>query len=143
MADLKTFSRRIKTRANKINKNSDTLVRKVLLAVDQAVVLATPVDTGRARANWQPTLDAPASGTLPEPKSAGAGMRQALDAAGAVAANYKKGQVVHITNNLQYIEYLNQGSSSQAPANYVGTAILIAVSVVRGSKITDISTTLD
>lgn len=141
MADLKTFVRRIKLRARKIEKNTDTMVRKVILAVDQAVVLATPVDTGRARANWQPTLGDPATGTLPEPKSSGAGLQMALEAANRIAAMYKGGQgsVVHITNNLEYIEYLNQGSSTQAPANYVGTAILVAVSVVQGVRITDIT----
>lgn len=142
MADLKTFARKIKIRASKVEKNTDGLVRKVILTVDQAVVISTPVDTGRARANWRPSLNSPVLGTLPEPSSAGAGMQAALQAAQQVAAIYKGGvrsPVVHITNSLPYIQYLNRGSSQQAPANFVGTAILVAVSAVRNAHIVSLT----
>lgn len=141
MSDLKTFSRRIRTRAKKVSSNTDNLVRKVVLAVDQAVVLATPVDTGRARANWQPTIGAPAAGEVPEPTSKGAGLRQALEAGERVATQYKGGTnspTVHITNNLPYIQYLNEGSSKQAPINFVGTAILLAIAAIKSARIVDI-----
>jgi len=141
MTDLKTFSRRIRIRANKISKNTDDLVKKVILAVDQAVVLATPVDTGRARANWRPSIGAPITDTLPEPPNKQAGLRSALDAGERVARQYKGGvnsPTVHITNSLPYIKSLNDGSSKQAPRNFVNTAILLAVSVIRRARIIDI-----
>lgn len=141
MSDLKTFSRRIRTRAAKVSKNTDGLVKKVILAVDQAVVLATPVDTGRARANWRPSIGAPITDTLPEPPNKGAGLRSALDAGEQVARQYKGGNnspTVHITNSLPYIKYLNDGSSKQAPRNFVNTAILLAVSAIRQARIVDI-----
>ena len=141
MSDLKTFSRRIRTRAAKVSKNTDGLVRKVILAVDQAVVLATPVDTGRARANWRPSIGAMDTSTLPEPNNPGSGLRQALADGEAVAAKYKGGNhspTVHITNSLPYIQYLNDGSSKQAPRNFVNTAILLAISAVRQARIVDI-----
>lgn len=141
MTDLKTFSRRIRIRADKISKNTDDLVKKVFLAVDQAVVLATPVDTGRARANWRPSIGAPITDTLPEPPNKQAGLRSALDAGEQVARQYKGGvnsPTVHITNSLPYIKYLNDGSSKQAPRNFVNTAILLAVSAIRRARIVDI-----
>lgn len=141
MTDLKTFSRRIRIRANKISKNTDDLVKKVILAVDQAVVLATPVDTGRARANWRPSIGAPITDTLPEPPNKQAGLRSALDAGEQVARQYKGGEnspTVHITNSLPYIKHLNDGSSKQAPRNFVNTAILLAVSAIRRARIVDI-----
>ena len=141
MSDLKTFSRRIRTRATKVSKNTDGLVKKVILAVDQAVVLATPVDTGRARANWRPSIGVPFTATLPEPSSAGAGLRTALAAGEAIADQYRGGDTsptVHITNSLPYIQPLNDGSSRQAPVNFVGTAILLTVSAIRQARITDI-----
>lgn len=141
MTDLKTFSRRIRVRAGKISKNTDGLVKKVILAVDQAVVLATPVDTGRARANWRPSIGAPITDTLPAPPNKQAGLRSALDAGEQVARQYKGGvnsPTVHITNSLPYIKYLNDGSSKQAPRNFVNTAILLAVSAIRRARIVDI-----
>ena len=141
MADMKTFSRRIRTRAAKVSKNTDGLVRKVILAVDQAVVLATPVDTGRARANWRPSIGTMDTDTLPAPSNPGTGLRQALADGEAVAARYQGGNkspTVHITNSLPYIKYLNDGSSKQAPRNFVNTAILLAVSAVKQARIVDI-----
>lgn len=141
MSDLKTFSRKIRTRAAKVSKNTDGLVKKVILAVDQAVVLATPVDTGRARANWRPSIGSMDSTTLPEPSSPGAGLRQALADAEAVSQKYQGGNkspTVHITNSLPYIQYLNDGSSKQAPKNFVNTAILLAISAIRQARIVDI-----
>lgn len=141
MSDLKTFSRRIRTRASKVSKNTDGLVKKVILAVDQAVVLATPVDTGRARANWRPSIGAPLTQTLPEPQSSGAGLRSALAAGEAIARQYRGGNnspTVHITNSLPYIQYLNDGSSKQAPRNFVNTAILLAVSAIKQARIVGI-----
>jgi len=141
MSDLKTFSRRIRTRAAKVSKNTDGLVKKVILAVDQAVVLATPVDTGRARANWRPSIGTMITETTPEPSSPGAGLRSALAAGEDVANRYRGGNrspTVHITNSLVYIKYLNDGSSKQAPRNFVNTAILLAVSAIRQARIVDI-----
>lgn len=141
MNDLVRFSRRIRTKASKVSKNTDGLVKKVILAVDQAVVLATPVDTGRARANWRPSLGDPITTTLPEPPNPGSGMREALDAGQSIANEYKGGEtspVVHITNSLHYIKYLNDGSSKQAPKNFVNTAILLAIAAIRTARIVDI-----
>lgn len=141
MSDLKTFSRRIRMRAGKISKNTDGLVKKVILAVDQGVVIATPVDTGRARANWRPSIGAPITQTLPQPPNKGAGLRSALEAGEEVAGRYKGGMnspTVHITNSLPYIQYLNDGSSKQAPRNFVSTAILLAISAIKKARIVDI-----
>jgi hypothetical protein len=138
MADLKVFSRRIKARAKNASKNTDNLMRKVILAVDQAVVLATPVDTGRARANWRPNIGSAIEQTLPEPGGPNIGTSLALKAGEDVAASYKGGAnspTVHITNNLPYIKYLNEGSSQQAPANFVNQSILIVKQVIGGNRI--------
>lgn len=143
MEDLQKFSRRIRYRATRVSKNTDDLVKKVVLAVDQAVVLATPVDTGRARANWIPSIGSPSNDVLPEPPSKGAALRSSLEAAERVAQQYTRGNstagpTVHITNNLPYIGALNDGSSKQSPKNFVATAILLAITVIRSARIVDI-----
>lgn len=141
MTDLNSFARRIRIRAVSVPKNVDKLVGKVTLAVDQAVVLATPVDTGRARANWRPSIGAMITDSLPEPSSPGEGLRAALSAAESVAARYRGGSrspTVHITNNLPYIQALNDGSSKQAPKNFVSIAISMAVSAIKNARIIDI-----
>lgn len=85
-----------------------------------SIVLKTPVDTGRARGNWQVTIGEPASGVVGTEDISG----QATIAAGsAVIANIPPFSVLHITNNLPYIGVLEGGRSGQAPMGMVGVTI--------------------
>lgn len=129
-------------RADKIGRNVSTVVRKVALAVDQAVVLATPVDTGRARSNWRVSLGSPPTGVI-EPYAPGAklGIGENANAAAAIAqaagqvAQRREGQDIWISNNVPYIGLLNEGSSRQAPASFVEQAVAAGVSVVAGARV--------
>jgi hypothetical protein len=142
MSDLRGFSKSIKLRGEAVVKNTDALVRRVALLIDSAVVLATPVKTGRARANWLVAVGEAPSGTVGEPSSPGAGAQDALDNARAVIGGYAGEGEIHITNNLPYIEALNAGSSQQAPAAFVEIAIEQGVQAVRNAgHLTDPDTT--
>lgn len=131
MAGLGEFGKRMKRHGENVEKNATVLVRKCALAVDSAVVIATPVDTGRARGNWQVALNAPASGTLEVEDKSGAG---AIAQGSSTIAGHKSGGSIHITNNLPYIGRLNDGWSAQAPAGFVQKAVLIGVAAIRGAK---------
>lgn len=144
MSDLRGFGKRMKTVSKTVGANADKLVRKVALAVDAAVVLATPVDTGRARSNWQVDLNRAPDGTLPEPASPAEGAARATAEAKEKAAAYKTGDVLHITNNLPYIGRLNEGWSAQAPAGFVEEAALAGAATVKDARLLiNTSTTKD
>ncbi len=143
MPSLSDFSRRITVQGRRIAENTDRLVRRVALAADQAVVMGTPVDTGRARSNWIAQIGSAPSGTV-EPyapgeagSTTGANSQAALDQAEAVISGYNSGQEIHITNNLPYIQRLNDGYSAQAPANFVEQAVAEAARVVQFGRIVD------
>lgn len=113
------------------------------LAADQAVVLATPVDKGRARSNWLVELDAPARTTV-EPYAPGLGGNTGgANAAAAIAQgqatialyNGDRNTAIAISNNLPYIGRLNEGSSLQAPAGFVEKAVQAAVKQVQGARL--------
>ena len=131
---LEQFQRRMGKLATGVEKNADKTVRKVALAIDQTVVLATPVDTGRARANWIVALDAAASETTEAADPSGAG---AIGQGAGVIAGYDgdRNAEIHITNNLSYIGRLNDGSSRQAPAGFVPQAVKAGAGAVRGAKL--------
>lgn len=134
MATPSEFRLRMARLGAKVAENADKTVRKAAMAVDQAVVIATPVDTGRARANWLAALDVATSNTTDGTDKGGA---RAIAAARAIIAGYD-GDVnleVHITNNLEYIGRLNDGSSYQAPAGFVQQATRRGVSAVKGAKL--------
>jgi HK97 gp10 family phage protein len=134
MATPNEFSRRMGTLATGVSENADKLVKKVAMAIDQAVVMATPVDTGRARANWIASLDVASSTVTQNTDKGGA---QAIAAARATINGYDgdTNAEVHITNNLEYIGFLNDGSSAQAPSGFVRTAIKAGAGAVRGAKL--------
>lgn len=142
MPDLNDFAKRIKVIADDVEQNADKLVNRVALVVDQTVVMATPVDTGRARANWVAEIGGPAEGVVEEfvagikGSTSGENARNAIAQAEAKIASRKPGQDVHITNNLAYIQALNDGHSAQAPANFVEQAIQIGVAAVKKAKLT-------
>lgn len=117
----------------RVEENAEALVRGVALAVSETVVRTTPVKTGRAKANWLPSLDGLRSETVePQDKSGAAALQEARQ----VIAAYKLGQTIHITNNLPYIRALNDGRSVQArPAGFVERAIQAGVQAVAEKKL--------
>lgn len=146
MPSLREFSKRITLRGGLVATRADRLTRQVALAADQAVVVGTPVDTGRARSNWIAQIGSRAPSAI-EPYAPGElgstkaqNTQAALDQAEGVIRGYMggKGLAIYISNNVPYIQKLNDGSSAQAPANFVETAVMQAVAVIsRGKLLTD------
>ena len=133
MAELRAFGKRARQLGANVADGADALVRRVAVAVDTAVVLATPVDTGRARSNWQVNIGSPASGTVPTFGNNAAS--KAVAAAQAQIGTYRGGSAIHITNNLAYIGRLNDGYSAQAPAGFVSAAVVAGALTVREARL--------
>lgn len=141
MPSLKEFSKRMTLRGRKVAKGADDLTRQVAIAADQAVVSSTPVDTGRARSNWIASIGAPSSDVIEahapgkDGSTEAENTQAATNQAEAVISGYRAGEEIHISNNLPYIQALNDGSSAQAPANFIETAVQEAAHAVRSSRI--------
>lgn len=134
--NLNQFGDKIKRVAVNVPKNADEIVRKVALAADQTITMATPVDTGRARANWQVGIGVAPSGTVEYSGGAGGAVSYAIGTATNVVTTYK-GQPggIWLVNNLPYIQRLNEGWSAQAPAKFVEQALDTAVSAIKEAKV--------
>ena len=125
------FARRMRVRRAEVVRGGDRLVRKQAVRVLQAVAIATPVDTGRARSNWIVTLSVPSSRTRAAfaqgrklGQGEGANLRATLaDGNRVIATRTGTERAIWITNNLDYIADLNRGTSAQAPMMFVETAI--------------------
>jgi len=98
-------------------KQATTIFHKIAIDLDSAVVLGTPVDEGRARGNWFPSLNKPSTEVGDTLDKSGSGTIAALT---AMAMNAKLGDTVWLTNNLPYILPLENGHSQiQAPEGMV------------------------
>lgn len=143
MASPEQFSKRMASLGERVAQEADRTVRAAALAADQAVVLATPVDKGRARSNWLVELDAPARTTIEAyapgsgGSTAGPNTTAALAQGQPVIASYDgdRNSGIAISNNLPYIEALNDGHSRQAPAGFVKKAVQAAVKQVQGARL--------
>jgi len=110
----------------KVLDQLEKVVRAVALVVDAELVRRTPVDTGRARANWLPSLNTPDTRVLDGPGGSKKGksfVPSRDTTAEAVTQQYKLTDTIYISNNLPYIQELNNGSSQQAPAGFVDSAL--------------------
>lgn len=142
MTTLALFNKRMRELGKRVDRNVPKLLRRVGLAVDQAVVTATPVDTGRARSNWRVSVNSPLEDTVEayvpgmKGSTGGANTGAALAQGVAAVSRVDSGRdVIYISNNLPYIGRLNDGHSAQAPAGYVQTAIGAATSTARVARL--------
>ena len=111
-------------------KKMETVIKKTVFDLTSAIIANTPVDTGRARANWQVSLNTPKEDKL-----------DALDKSGNVTIskandkilNNKVPTTYYITNNLPYIMRLEYGWSKQSPAGMVRINLLKFNQILKGN----------
>ena len=132
MPDLANFGRRIERAGDDVEDGVNRVVRQAAVAVNQTVTLATPVDTGRARANWQVGIGAP---VLEATEDVDPNGNATINRNNGKIALRQKRQTVYISNNVAYIGRLNAGSSAQAPAGFVEEAVSVGVSAVEGARV--------
>ncbi len=161
-----SFAKRIENRVKTFEKRVEDTLRDVAGKVHETVVMRTPIDTGRARANWQLTLNSAPDDPIAEDfvftverfqrefdtlYSLGArkearelkqdfkkyNANNALFRGRDVLKGFKRQDTIYITNNVHYILKLNAGSSRQAPAGFIQMGILSATSFVKNVKLFD------
>ena len=121
---------------DKVIGTLEKTVRIMAMQAYQNIILATPVGNpdlwktkyppknyvgGRARANWNidvNNIDASTTESTDAPDVATKSM--------SGTASYKLADTIYISNNLPYIQRLNDGWSTQAPSNFVETGVTIA-----------------
>jgi len=108
-----SFSDDIRRFTTKTVEAHGKIARVATLELFSGVIRATPVDTGRARGNWQTSVGAPVNGEIArEGDAAALAEVEAKTPQGA-------GQITYLSNNLPYIVQLEEGSSKQAPEGMV------------------------
>jgi len=118
--NLANFNKALDESSKRIHGDFQKFHRQVCLEVLKRIVLRTPVDTGRARGNWQTEIGKQASGTLDVEGSAGEMTDFSIGNAITKLADIPAFSIVHLTNNVSYVYYLEYDRrSSQAPEGMV------------------------
>jgi hypothetical protein len=110
------FSDQLAKFAERTKIKADVVVRKVTIDVAGALILRSPVDTGRFRGAWVYGQGAPNTTTPDTPDKDGSiAQARISQAVGTMTA----GGVAYITNSSAYARRLEYGWSKQAPQGFV------------------------
>lgn len=101
-------------------KQAVTYLKWLGLQLLRRIVLKTPVDTGRARGNWQVTVGVPAEGELDDSDRRG---RETIARGKANMVDVSFSGIIWIANNLPYILQLEGGWSGQAPVGMLAVSM--------------------
>lgn len=96
----------------RVMQENEQTRRAVILEVFGSTILDTPVDTGRARGNWQTSVAQPINS-----ESTRTGEAPSMAELQRVTAQSKWGEEVWMTNNLPYIGKLEYGGYPNPPRN--------------------------
>lgn len=112
---------------DRIKAKVDAVPKRALFRLFTTVVTASPVDTGRFRANWNVgwgKVDYGTSSSVSLVKTA----KQLSD-----IKTHPFTGVVYLTNNLPYARKLEHGYSAQAPRGMVAVSIALWPAIIRAS----------
>jgi hypothetical protein len=141
--------RQLADRMRKIDKElpqqlNSLIIRAAWRVLDDLVTI-TPVDTTAALSNWQVSVNTPVGNTIPayvlgeHGSTYGESLLAALEAGSRTIQNKQPGQVLFISNLVDYITDLNDGSSRQAPANFVERAIIIGNDIIQQGTLLNVN----
>lgn len=160
VSTLAEMSKMLRSVAESLSERANTVRKQIVRTVNFDLLQTTPVDTGQAVSNWQVTVDEIPEGTRPPFVLSREGYMQqrkgekswvhrvdseytrqqnlapAMQLANATIDAAKPDETIIITNNLPYIQALDEGHSSQAQ-NFVERAILLGQDVVTRARIVD------
>lgn len=124
-ANEQEFARALAKWVKDTEAQFQVIVRALAFEIHDRVIDRTPVDSGRARASWNISINTPVLTVAPEPKKKS--KRSALETARTVRAALPAfdafSDTVWLTNAVPYILRLEHGSSKQAPVGMVAVTI--------------------
>lgn len=130
MAAPRSFAKRIRAYKDDIPKQVNEIKKQAVQEIVLQVVPDTPVLTGQARSNYFTTNGSPDTGSTAYGPFTQNGY-QSLNRMRVALQGARPGVPMYITNNLPYIGRLNDGYSTQAPANFIQIAIARAQGIIR------------
>lgn len=129
--DLLSLAKQLDGLTDQLTDAGNELKKEVAGVIIRDLLYTTPVDTSKAVSNYRADLGASNPGVIGpfSPGQGGSTRDASISAALAEAmANISKaqpGQPIFISNYVEYLQYLNDGTSKQAPAGFVEKSVFL------------------
>jgi hypothetical protein len=130
MSDIISFKADLNRFAESIDKKVEAVIRQIVIELFNAITLHNPVDTGYSRSNWRVSVNEPDE-TVSVPPSDKAradtknrtGWIEAPSLDLSILSNLQSTDSVFVTNSVDYVQYLEEGSSKQAPSGFLRISV--------------------
>lgn len=129
MAGLLELERWCTALPDQIEAAANEVAKETVRVIDRDVVAHTPVDVTTAVSNWQPGINTAPDFELPAIVPGQAGSTAPQSRAEAIAhvdralAEKEPGEAFYLSNLVDHIGPLNDGTSQQEPAGFVERAV--------------------
>ncbi len=87
---------------------SERAFKDTCIGLSIAITIDTPVDTGRLRGNWQPSINSPATSSISETDPSGSEVIRKIE---DTSQRLRLGDTYYFTNNLVYAADIEFGGS--------------------------------
>lgn len=112
-----SFGKDLSDQADRAAARVENIRRNVVLRLFTAVIMDTPVETGRLRGNWQSSVSSPLTKEIDRKGQA------AVDEVKAAAGQLKGNTTAFLRNNLPYAEVVEFGEYSTDHASEAGSKV--------------------
>jgi hypothetical protein len=124
----------MQVRRREFLRKSEDNMKKAVGRATQVAVFATRIKTGHARGGWIITLGEAPVGPQDTPLDTG-GSDTVLRAEQKISAfDLRTGFIIALSNNVEYILYLDQGSPTNDADNMIAQASKAALDYLRDAK---------
>lgn len=138
---MKSLNRKLLKFQKEVNERINFVKKRYAQLIVWELIYATPVDTSKALSNWIVNLrkakgkeiEALYVGVGGSTFSASASMAYSLG--NAIIQRAKVGEIIYITNSVDYLELLNKGYSTQAPVGFIEKAVQRATEQAKRIKL--------
>jgi hypothetical protein len=100
----------VKLALDRLEQWGEKTVRGTLLSLSSAIIKDTPVDTGRLRSNWMPSIGSPDS-----TQGTATSEADTISKVASTTTGLKMGDTFYLTNNLPYAAAIEYGHSKRFP----------------------------
>lgn len=126
-----SFSLDMKRIRKKIKGRERAFIQKLCLDIDSGLVKGTPVDTGTARSGWSVGINRAKASEPDSSKDMNTILREHSDQIKSI----EPGDKIFLSNNVDYIKHLDDGTSDQAPNGIVDKTLQRFPGIIKAAEL--------